>query len=190
MQMQMTDVDHLSTSVDMVEVFKRLTKIMRDVGSLPDNAQARFWDDTQQGIGEVPVDDLRIGQEVSARSVTVLYNILSNMCGPKLVEMVNGQTTEYYERMLEQLKEQLKTVTQWDTFLDEQFEAAKSAALDESLTAEVTLHTVKTIGQGTVRRVGGDSKLLTLTTEGMVRLFSSKDIITMVITRAVDAVDR
>lgn len=178
MQMQMTDVDHLSTSSDMVDVLKRLTKIMRDVESLPDNAQARFWDDTQQGAGEVP-EDLRIGQEVSTRSVTVLYNILANMCGPKLAEMVNGQITEYYERMLEQLK----TVCQWDTFLDEQFEAAKSAGRDESIAAEVTLHTVSKVGQGTVRRVEGNSKLLTLTTpDRTARHFSSKDVIMMVIT--------
>jgi len=183
MQMRMTDVDHLATSTDMVDVLKQLTKIMRDVESLPDNAQTRFWDDTQQDIGEVSVEDLRVGQ-MSTRSVTVLYNILANMCGPKLAEMVNGQITEYYERMLEQLK----TVSQWDTFLDEQFEEAKSAGREESLVAEVTLHGARTIGQGTVRRVGGNSKLLTLTTpDRTVRHFSSKDVSMMVITPTADA---
>lgn len=79
MQTQMTDVDQLSTSSDVVEVFKQLTKIMRDVESLPDNAQVRFWDDTNRDISEVPAEDLRIGQSVSARSVTVLYNVLANI---------------------------------------------------------------------------------------------------------------
>jgi hypothetical protein len=110
--------------------------------------------------------------------------MLANIGGPKFVEMVNGQNTEYYTRLLEQMQTQVETVTQrsqWDTFLDEQFEVAKRAGHDEGITAEVTLHTVGTIEQGIMRRVEGSSKLLALTTKETTRHFSSRDVIMMTV---------
>jgi len=181
MQMTMTDADHLSTPVDMVELLKRLTKIMRDVETLPDVAQQRFWDDTEHHLQETPAEDIRLAN-VGARSVTVLYSILVSMCGPKLNEMVNGATKEYYEGLVSQMKAMASC--EWDLFLDQKFDETKGTDHEGSIIASVTLRTVGAVVWGTLRRVDGDSSLLKLTTDDdREHYFLSKDILKVEITK-------
>ena len=171
--MPMTDTDRLSTPVDLVGALSRLTLILRDVEALPTTAQQHFWNDLH-----LSVEDLRIDADVSLRTVTVLYNILLAMCGPRLTELVNGEVKEYYESMIAQMKE--ATHREWDGFLDQKFEATKDTDHDGSLAVSLTLHTVKDIARGLLRRVNGNPRLLMLTdAEGRERYFASKDIITM-----------
>lgn len=162
----MTDTDHLSTPIDMVTVLLRLAKIMRDVEALPDNAQQRFWEDTLHSLNGLPIEDLRLDAGVSKRSVSALYNLLVGMCGPQLVEMVNGDVKAYYEGLLTQMKTMMDC--EWDVFLDQHKGAAVSVALRS---------TNNIIGKGTLKRVA-DSKILKLTDDdGEERYFSSKDIV-------------
>jgi hypothetical protein len=183
--MPMTDTDHLSTPTDMVEILKRLTKLMRDVEALPDNAQQRFWDDTEHSLEAISSEDLRLDGAASARSVSVLYNILVAVCGQQLAEMVNGATKEYYESIISQMKE--VTHRSWDTFLDQKFDETKGTDHEGSVGASVALHTLNNIGIGILKRVEGTSKLLSLTDvtpdSNKTRYFSSKDIIMMEFTR-------
>lgn len=177
--MPMTDTDHLSTPTDMADLLKDLTTIMRDVETLPDTAQLRFWDDVNHNLQTIPEDELLLGDVISMRSVNVLYSILSTICGPKLAEMVNGATKEYYESIIAQMKE--VTHRPWDAFLDQKFDETKGTEHEGCLAvAAVSLHTIDAIGRGLLRYVAGDSKLLRLTTDtGKERYFSSKDIIMM-----------
>lgn len=171
--MAMTDTDHLSTPADLAGVLARLTAILRDVEALPAAAQQRFWDDV-----DMPVEDLRIDADVSLRTVTVVYNVLSTMCGPRLVELVSGDAKEYYESMIAQMKEAMHR--EWDAFLDQKFEETKGTDHEGSVSASVTIHTAKDIGRGLLRRIDGGAKLLVLTdAEGRERYFASKDIIMM-----------
>jgi hypothetical protein len=185
--MTITDTDHLSTPADMVEIVKRLAKFMRDVETLPDNAQQRFWDDTEHSLETITSEDLRLDGAISARSVSVLYNILVAMCGPRLSEMVNGATKEYYESLITQMKEMAER--EWDAFLDQKFEETKGTGHEGCITTSLALRTLNNIGRGTLKRVDGSSKLLKLTDEGpcrdgeLERYFSSRDIIMMEFTR-------
>jgi hypothetical protein len=172
--MPMTDTDRLSTPADLVDVLGRLTTILRDVEALPATAQQSFWDDLH-----MPAEDLRIDADVGIRTVSVLYNILVTMCGPRLTELVNGDAKEYYESIIAQMKE--VTHREWDAFLDQKFEEAKGTDHEGSVTGAVTIHTAKDLGRGLLRRVDGGLKLLKLTseTDGRERYFASKDIIMM-----------
>jgi hypothetical protein len=185
--MTITDTDHLSTPADMVEIVKRLAKFMRDVETLPDNAQQRFWDDTEHSLETITSEDLHLDGAVSARSVSVLYNILVAVCGPQLSEMVNGATKEYYESLITQMKEMAER--EWDAFLDQKFEETKGTGHEGCITTSLALRTLNNIGRGTLKRVDGSPKLLKLTDEGpchdgeLERYFSSRDIIMMEFTR-------
>ena len=171
--MPMTDTDRLSTPVDLAGALSRLTLILRDVEALPATAQQHFWNDLH-----LSVEDLRIDADVSLRTVTVLYNILLAMCGPRLTELVNGEVKEYYESMIAQMKE--ATHREWDGFLDQKFEATKATDHEGSLAVSLSLHTIKDSARGLLRRVDGNPRLLMLTdAEGRERYFASKDIITM-----------
>ena len=161
----MTDTDRLSTPSDLTDTLKRLTTILREVEALPDPAQQRFWDDLH-----VPVDDLRIGHDVGFRTVSVLFNLLNVMCGPRLAELVNGETKEYYERMLTEM--QTMQQREWDAFLDQKFET------DKSIMVTAAIHTLRDIGRGLLSRVEGAPKLLKLTAvDGSERYFASKDLV-------------
>ena len=163
----MTDTDRLSTPSDLTDTLKRLTTILREVEALPDPAQQRFWDDLH-----VPVHDLQIATDVGLRTVSVLYNLLNVMCGPRLAELVNGETKEYYERMLTEM--QTMQEREWDAFLDQKFETAKS------IMVTLAIHRLRDIGRGLLSRVEGAPKLLKLTTDdGRERYFTSKDIVTL-----------
>lgn len=171
--MPMTDTDRLSTPSDLVDTLKRLTTILREVEALPEIAQQRFWDDLH-----MPAEDLHIGADVGLRTVTVLYNILNVMCGPRLAELVNGEVKEYYERMLAEM--QTMQHREWEAFLDQKFEAAKGTDHEGSIAVTVAIHTVRDIGRGLLSRVDSAPKLLKLTSaEGKERYFASKDIIMM-----------
>jgi hypothetical protein len=171
--MPMTDTDRLATPADLMDVLRRLTLIMRNVEALPATAQQHFWDDLQ-----MPVEDLRIDADVSLRTVTVFYNLLVTMCGPRLTELVNGDAKEYYESIISQMKE--ATHREWDAFLDQKFEETKGTDHEGSVFASVTIHTAKNLGRGLLRRIDGDPRLLKLTdAEGRERYFASKDIVMM-----------
>lgn len=183
--MPITDTDRLSTPADMVDLLKRLAKIMRDVETLPDNAQQRFWEDAGHHLNAVPNEEIN-GSAVSTRSVTVLRNILLSMFGQQLAEAMREDAHEYYDKMMVQLKEaSARPPSDWDNFLDERFEATKSTDHEGSITASVYLATINRIGCGTLKRV--DGSLLKLTSAegqgsgaaGTERYFSSKDIIMM-----------
>ena len=186
--MTMTDTDHLSVPTDMVEILKRLTKFMRDAEALPDKAQQHFWDATEHSLEAISSEDLRLDGEASERSVRVLYNILSAICGPQLAELVNGEAKEYYERLLAQMQEVTKRPP-WDVFLDQKFDETKGMDHEGRLdVAMVVLSSINNIGRGVLRRVEGNSKLLTLTGNGVMwdgkevpqeRYFTSRDIIMM-----------
>jgi hypothetical protein len=180
--MPMTDTDRLSTPADLMDILKRLTTILRDVEALPATAQQHFWDDIH-----MPVEDLRIDADVSLRTVTVLYNILVTMCGPRLTELVNGDAKEYYESIICQMKE--ATHREWDAFLDQKFEETKGTDHEGIVFASVTIHTAKDLGRGFLSRIDGDPRLLKLTdAEGRERYFASKDIIMMEFEKASAAV--
>jgi len=183
----MTDTDRLSTPNDMVDLLKRLTTVVRDIEAVPDNAQQRFWDEVDHSLRETPAEDLRLDDAVSMRTVHMLYNILSTICGPQLAEMVNGATKEYYESIISQMKE--VTHRPWDAFLDQKFDGTKGTEHEGCLAVDaVSLHTTDNIGRGLLRYVAGDSKLLMLTTDlGRERYFSSKDIIMMEFDRSPEA---
>jgi hypothetical protein len=171
--MPMTDTDRLSTPSDLMDTLKRLTTILREVEALPDPAQQRFWDDLH-----VPIDDLHIATDVGLRTVSVLYNLLNVMCGPRLAELVNGEAKEYYERMLTEM--QTMQHQAWDALLDQKFETA------ESVMVTAAIHTLRDIGRGLMSRVEGAPKLLKLTTDdGRERYFASKDIVTLEFEKAV-----
>jgi hypothetical protein len=185
--MQMTDTDRLSTPADMVDLLKRLPAIIRDVEALPDNAQQGFWEDVDHSLQAIPAEDLRLNETVSLRSVHALYNILSAICGPRLAEMVNGEAKEYYERLLTQMQEMTQRPP-WEVFLDQKFDETKGTAHEGSLAVTmVVLASIKNIGSGVLRRVGCDSKLLTLSIATVVndsevtkeRYFTTRDIIMM-----------
>ena len=182
--MPMTDTDRLSTPADMAELLKRLSKIMRDIEALPDSAQQRFWEDTSHKLETGSTEDLRLN-DVGMRTVTTFYNILVWMCGPKLAEMVNGETKEYYERLLSQMK--VATHCEWDAFLNQLFDETKGTDHEGSITATVALRTINSLGCGTLRRVDSESSLLKLTDmrpdTDKERYFSSKDILTVEIAR-------
>jgi len=168
----MTDTDRLATPADLVDTLKRLTTILRETEALPSAAQQHFWDDLH-----MPAGDLRIGADVSLRTATVLYNILSTMCGPRLTELLNGEVKEYYDRMLAEM--QTMQEREWDALLDQKFEAAKGTDHEGSLAVIVAIHALKEIG-GLLSRVDGAPKLLKLAdTEGRERYFASKDIVTL-----------
>jgi len=166
--MPMTDTDRLATPADLADVLRRLTSILRGVEALPGPAQQRFWEDLR-----VPADDLRVDADVSLRTVTMLYNILATMCGPRLNELLTGDAKEYYERMLAEMQTMQRHP--WEAFLDQKFEETKGAGL----AASVTLAIVGKIGRGTVKRADADGKLLVLTDTGRDRYFASKDILVL-----------
>lgn len=169
--MPMTDTDRLATPSDLVDILKRLTTILREVEARPETAQQRFWDDLH-----MPAEDLRIGAEVGLRTVTVLYNILNVMCGPRLAELVNGEVKEYYERMLTEM--QMMQPREWEGFLDQKFEAAKGTEHEGSLAVTVAIHSVRDIGRGCLSRVDSAPKLLKLVhADGKKRYFAIKDIV-------------
>lgn len=177
----MTDTDRLSTSADMVDLLKHLAKIMRDVEALPDNAQQRFWDDTNHGLEAIAAEEFRLEHTLTASSVRVFYNILATMCGPQLAEMVNGASKEYYESIISQMKE--VTHRSWDTFLDQKLDETKDTDHEGVAVVSVRLATINDIGGGLLKRVEGVSKLLKLTDTRLADktecYFSSKDIILM-----------
>jgi hypothetical protein len=163
--MPMTDTDRLSTPSDLGDTLKRLTTILREVEALPETAQQRFWDDLR-----VPVEDLHIATEVGMHTVSVVYNLLTVMCGPRLAELVSGESKEYYERMLTEM--QTMQQREWDAFLDQKFATTKS------ITVTASIHTLHDIGRGILSRVEGAPKLLKFTTDdGRERYFASKDIV-------------
>jgi hypothetical protein len=174
--MSMTSVDDLSTPSDMMKILKQLTRIVRDIEALPDKAGQRFWEDIDHSLRETPAEDLRLESTPSLRTTTALYNLLANMCGPQFVEMVNGATKQYYEDLLAQMREAFGG---WDEFIDQKFDEAKAASLEGIPIRSVVLHTINSIGGGSLRRVDRDSKLLKLTdtTTGRGRYFLSKDLI-------------
>jgi hypothetical protein len=185
--MPMTDTDHLSTPTDMVKLLKLLPTIMRDVEALPEGAQQRFWEDVDSSLQAIPVEDLRLNDAVSLRSVRVIYSILSTICGPRLAELVNGEAKEYYERLLTQMQEMTQRPP-WEVFLDQKFDETKGTTHEGSLAVTmVVLASIKNIGSGVLRRVGCDSKLLTLSIATVVngsevtkeRYFTTRDIIMM-----------
>lgn len=181
--MPLTDTDRLSTPNDMAELLKRLTAIVRDVETLSDNAQQRFWDDVNGSLQEIPAEELRLNDVVSMRSVNVLYSILSTICGPQLAEMVNGATKEYYESLISQMKE--VTHRAWDAFLEPKLDAAKDTGVT---VVSVSLASNNNLAGGIIRRVEGTAKLLKLTDprpdSKTEHYFSSKDIIVMEIVRS------
>lgn len=171
--MPMTDTDRLSTPADLADTLTRLTTILREVEALPDPAQQRFWDDLH-----IPVDDLRIAVDVSIRTATVVYHLLSTMCGQRLAELLNGETKEYYNRMLAEM--QTMQEREWDALLDQKFAATKGTDHEGSLAVAVAIHTLPDIGRGLLSRVEGVPKILKLTSvEGRERFFASKDIGTL-----------
>ncbi len=177
----MTDTDLLSTPVDMVELLKRLTTIIRDVETLPDVAQQRFWNDTEHCLMEVSVEDLCLADVIGIRSVTVLYSLLVSICGPKLKEMVNGEAKEHYEGLISQMKSMSNC--EWDSFLDQMFDNAKGTNHEGGINVSVTLRTVGSIIVGTLSRVGSSSSFLKLTDmrigSDKEYYFLSKDILMM-----------
>jgi hypothetical protein len=188
--MPIADTDHLSTPADMVGLLKRLTAIIRDVEAMPDNAQQRFWDGTNQGLRDVPIEELKIDVgSISTRTVSVLYAILVNTFGPKLGEMVRGDNSEQIEKMIAQIKESsARPRSEWDTFLDEQFAAVKGTESEGTIDAQVSIAQVGPIGRGPVSRICGASELLMLSlwdAENSIkeRYFSSRDIVMMDIVR-------
>jgi hypothetical protein len=183
--MPMTDADDLSTPAEMADVLRRLTKIIRDVEALPDNAQEQFWDGTDKALSTVPTHELLLDAVASQRSVRALYALLVNLFGQELATMVNGEMAQYYEKMVAHMKEAAGQQSDWDDFLDHQFTATKDTDHEGVLRASVAIHTVGTIGHGSVRRVDG-SRILKIipdvgagTRKRAERHFSSRDILTM-----------
>lgn len=170
----MTDTDRLSTPADLVSTLTRLGRILRDVEALPDTAQERFWDDLH-----MPAADLHIGANVSLRTVTVVCNILSTMCGPRLAELLNGEVKDYYERMLAEM--QTMQEREWDELLEKKLEESKGTAHEGSIrVAAIAIHSLNDIGRGLLSRVDGAPKLLKLTdAEGRERYFASKVIVAL-----------
>ena len=171
----MTDTDQLSTPTDMVDIVKRLTAIMREVESLPDSAQKRYWEDANAVLTTIPPEELRIGAhgEISQQSVHVLYSLLVSLCGPQLSALLNGEVKEYYEGMIAQMKEAMHD--EWESLLDRKFE--DPASHEGIPIASMGLRSTYA-GSGLLTRVDGSPKILKLTdAEGHERYFSSKDIL-------------
>ena len=170
----MTDTDRLSTPTDLAESLSHLTEIMRDVETLPDNAQQRFWDDFTRL--QIPIEDLRIGT-ISKRSVNILFNLLSTMCGPQLAELVSGELKESYERLIAQTQEALGG--DWDTFLDQKFAEIKGTKNEGRIRVVSVELRSSSIGGGFLNRIDG-VHIMKLTEivggKPKERYFSSKDI--------------
>ena len=116
--------------------------------------------------------------DVSLRTATVVYNLLSTMCGARLTELLNGESKEYYDRMLAEM--QTMQEREWDALLDQKFAATKGTDHEGSLAVTVAIHTLQDIGRGLLSRVEGVPKILKLTNaEGRELYFASKDIVTL-----------
>lgn len=169
----MTDTDHLSTPADMATVLARLAAILRDVEGLPANAQQRFWNDLQ-----VPAEDIKIGPDVSLLTTQVLYNILATMCGPRLAELTNGATKDYYDKLMEEMRTMAHREGEWDTFLDTEFDQHKGLSSEGHVAASVTLHGPKDLGHGKLKLVPDAPQLLALVdSEGRERYFARSSIL-------------
>jgi hypothetical protein len=177
--MRMTNADRLSTPTDMVELLKYLTRIMRDVESFPDAAQQRFWDEAESALCNLSSDDVLLKGEAGTRSVTVLYNMLLSICGPKLTEMVSGMsgiTKEYYENIIANMKKMPNSA--WDAYLDQKFDETKGTDHEGEIFASVTLCTRDKIGDASLSWVDGISGVLRMTDPSGEECYSlSKDII-------------
>ena len=177
--MPITDTDSLSTPDDAVAVLVVLTKLIRDVEALPEQAQERFWEDAGRSVNALPREEVRIDVPVSARSVRVIYNLIAGIFGQQLIDMVNGDNAKALEQMLDQLRQSADRATEWGTFLDEKFEVAKEAGNEGVIkTAGVYLNAL-TLGPGSISRVEGESNLLKMTCNDNDRYFASRDIVVM-----------
>ncbi len=173
----MTDTDHLSTPADLRNVLKQLTTILREIETLPEPAQQRFWDDLH-----MPAEELQLGAQVSLSTVTVMYNVLRAMCGARLTEMVNGEAKEYLDRMLAEMQSMQNS--EWDDLLDQKFKAEvpegtePTEGAEQPLAVSMTLRAVQNnLGQGLLSRVPDSSLLKLKGADGRERYFSSKDIV-------------
>ena len=120
----MTDTDRLPTPTDMVDLLKGLTAILRDIETLPDTAQQRFWADTQHELDATPVEDLCFADGIGTRSCTVLHNLLASMYGAKFREVATSAVKEYYEQLIAQVKEVMGDCA-WGPFLNRKFDETK-----------------------------------------------------------------
>ena len=170
--MPVTDTDHLSEPSDLVDVLRSLAAVLRDVEALPEVAIERFWDDTVNLLNAQP-EDLAFDRPLSKSSVDVLYNVLKNMCGKTLADLVAGEISE---TMMAKMKEAMEE-SEWDVLLAQK--AKEHASTDGVPAKMVTLDGIDKIGGGVLKRVDGAPRLLRLIDPISLqeRYFSSKSLV-------------
>lgn len=174
----MTDTDNLSKPSDMVNILKLLTKVLRDVETLPDSSQQRFWNEVDFDLRSTPPEEIVVDR-IGERSVSVVYNVLTAICGPKLAETVNGGLKQYYEDILAKVNERAVSDGAWEMFLERHFAVADKIEISGIAISGVN------VGGGTLMRVDGVPQFLKLTnmrdTKNMVDetecYFATKDVV-------------